>query len=626
MAGRDMGHIIEIMRTDFKAAFSNPIVTAVLLALIILPSLYALINIQACWDPYGNTGDVQFAIANLDNGSTYEGKQLNIGNELVKDLKKNDKFDWTFVTEDELRDGVYTGDYYAGIVIPKNLTENVLSITTDDPQQAKLEYIVNMKANPVAAKLTDSASNSVYLSLNAKIVEIINLAAYGKLGELQEGLASGASQLASGGSQLAAGSAQVASGADQVKDGASQVEDGADKVKDGASQVEKGADKVQKGVPAVNKGADDVKKGSSAVQDGASQVEKGSEEIQSAIDPSVIPEGPVKEYVDGNVKLANGSGQVAEGASKLADGSVALAEGSSKLASGSGQVAGGASKVAGGASDLADGSVELAEGSLALAAGSQLLSNGATQALFTASSALASSAESLAGITGINETILGDYFYSPIKLDRHEVFPVPDYGSQVAPFYLVLSMWVGALITNTMLRPGISEGTKYSPLEMYFGKLALFLFMAFFQAIVTIIGSLILGIYIANLPLFIFSAILVSGIFMALIYSLNSALGNVGKGIAIILLLFQISGTGGIYPIEIMGSMFKALYPYLPMTYGITLIREAQLGVIWSNYIPALIILILIGIATEVASLLIKEKADKAAHYLEKRLHESGLF
>lgn len=96
-----------------------------------------------------------------------------------------------------------------GIVIPKNLTKNVLSITSDDPQQAKLEYIVNMKANPVAAKLTDTASNSVYLSLNAKIVEIINLAAYGKLGELQEGLASGAGQLASGGNQLAAGASQV---------------------------------------------------------------------------------------------------------------------------------------------------------------------------------------------------------------------------------------------------------------------------------------------------------------------------------------------------------------------------------------------------------------------------------
>ena len=612
MAGRDMGNIIEIMKTDFKAAFSNPIVTFVLIALIILPSLYALINIQACWDPYGNTGDVQFAIANLDNGSTFEGKQLNIGNELVKELKKNDKFDWTFVTEDELRDGVYKGDYYAGIVIPKNLTENVLSITTDDPQQAKLEYVVNMKANPVAAKLTDSASNSVYLSLNAKIVEIINLAAYGKLGELQEGLAAGAGQLASGGNQLAAGASQVAAGADQVKNGASQVEDG-------ASQVKTGADKVQSGVPAVNKGADKVKQGSTAVQNGASDVQKGAEEIESAIDPSTIPEGPVKDYVEGNIKLADGSGQVADGATQLADGSVALADGSTKLANGAGQVAGGAGKVA-------DGSVELAEGSLALAAGSQLLSNGATQALFAASSALAASADSLAGITGINETILGDYFYSPIKLDRHELFPVPNYGSQVAPFYLVLSMWVGALITNTMLRPGNSKGTKYSPLEMYFGKLALFLFMSFFQSLVTIIGSLILGIYIDNLPLFIISVILVSGVFMALIYSLNSALGNIGKGVAIILLLFQISGTGGIYPIEIMGSMFKVLYPYLPMTYAIDLIREAQLGLIWSNYLPALLKLIGIGIITEVAALLVKEKADKAAHYLEKRLDESGLF
>ena len=612
MAGRDMGNIIEIMKTDFKAAFSNPIVTFVLIALIILPSLYALINIQACWDPYGNTGDVQFAIANLDNGSTFEGNELNIGNELVKELKTNDKFDWTFVTEDELRDGVYKGDYYAGIVIPKNLTENVLSITTDDPQQAKLEYVVNMKANPVAAKLTDSASNSVYLSLNAKIVEIINLAAYGKLGELQEGLAAGAGQLASGGNQLAAGASQVAAGADQVKNGASQVEDG-------ASQVKTGADKVQSGVPAVNKGADKVKQGSTAVQNGANDVQKGAEEIESAIDPSTIPEGPVKDYVEGNIKLADGSGQVADGATQLADGSVALADGSTKLANGAGQVAGGAGQVA-------DGSVELAEGSLALAAGSQLLSNGATQALFAASSALAASADSLAGITGINETILGDYFYSPIKLDRHELFPVPDYGSQVAPFYLVLSMWVGALITNTMLRPGISEGTKYSPLEMYFGKLALFLFMAVFQSLVTIIGSLILGIYIDNLPLFIISVILVSGVFMALIYSLNSALGNIGKGVAIILLLFQISGTGGIYPIEIMGSMFKVLYPYLPMTYAIDLIREAQLGLIWSNYIPALLKLIGIGVITEIAALLVKEKADKAAHYLEKRLDESGLF
>ena len=611
MGKRNIGNVLEIVKNDFKSAFSNPIVTIVLIALIILPSLYAILNIQACWDPYGNTGDVEFAIANLDKGATFEDNKINVGNELVKDLKDNDKFKWTFVTEDELRDGVYKGDYYAGIIIPKNLSKNVISITGDNPKQAKLEYIVNMKANPVGAKLTDSGSNAVYNSLNAKIIKIINLAAYGKLGELQEGLSSGASQLASGGSQLASGASQVSSGADQVSSGADQVKDGSSAVKDGASKVQKGASDVDSGAEAVKKGSTDVK-------NGASQVAQGSEDIQSAVDPSMMPD-PMKEYVESNIKLANASGEVANGASQLADGSVELAEGSSKVAKGS-------SDVAGGASELADGSVELAEGSLSLAAGSQLLSNAATQALFTAAGSLGASADSLSDITGINETKLGDYFYAPVKMDRHELFEVPDYGSQVAPFYLVLSMWVGALITGAMLKPGTSTGTKYSPLEMYLGKSVLFLIMGLLQGSVTIIGAHILGIYIDNEIMFILSCLIVSGVFMIFVYSLVSALGNVGKAIAIVLLVFQISGTGGIYPVEIMDQVFQVLNPYLPMTYGITLIREAQLGLVWSNYLPALIILFGIGIASVVLMMIVKEKADKASHYFENKMEESGLF
>ncbi len=605
-------NIREIMIQDFKGAFSNPIVTIVLIGLIVLPSLYALINIQACWDPYGNTGEVEFAIANLDKGATFQDEKINVGDELVKDLKKNDKFKWVFLTEDELRDGVYKGDYYAGIIIPKNLSKNIVSITSDDPQQAKLEYVVNMKTNPVGAKLTDSGSNAVYNSLNAKIIEIINLAAYGKLGELQEGLASGSSQLASGGSQLQSGAAQVSDGASQVSSGESQVKDGSSAVKDGASQVEKGASDV-------NSGASKVKEGSTAVKDGASQVEQGAEELDSAVDSSLIPEGPVKEYVEGVSELSDGASQVAGGSSQLADGSVELAEGSTKLAKGSGDVADGASQVA-------DGSVQLAEGSLALAAGSELLSNAAAQALFTAAGSLGASADALADITGINETLLGDYFYSPVKLERHEIFPISDYGSQVSPFYLVLSMWVGGLITCALLKPGTSYKTKYTPLEMYAGKLALFNIMSIFQATVTIIGAHILGIYIANEPMFILSSLIVSLVFMTVVYSFVSALGDVGKAIAVVLLVIQISGTGGIYPVEIMDPIFSTMNPYLPMTYAITLIREAQLGLIWSNYIPALIILLSIAAAAVIILIIIKEKADRITHYFEGRLEDSGLF
>ena len=612
MGRKDFRKIAEIARNDFKSAFSNPIVTVVLIAIIILPSLYALINIEACWDPYGNTGNVDFAIANLDNGSSYNGQNLNVGNELVKDLKKNDKFNWTFVTEDELRDGVNTGKYYAGIIIPKNLSENVLSITTDNPKQAKLEYIVNVKSNPVATKLTDNGANTVYTTLNAKIIQIINLAAYGKLGELQAGLAAGASQLASGGGQLQAGAAQVSAGAGEVASGVGQVQGGASQVKDGASQV-------QQASSAVEQGASQVQQGSSDVQQGASQVQQGSEELDSAVDPSLIPDGPVKQYVESSSELAKGSGKVAEGSSQVAQGASDLAGGSVELAKGS-------SDVAGGASQLADGSVQLAEGSLSLAAGAQLLGNSAAQALFTAAGSLGATANQLSAITGINETLLGDYFYSPIKLDRNEIFPVKDYGSNVSPFYIVLSMWVGALITCVMIEPKSSAGTKYSAFEMYAGKLLLYVALSILQACVTIIGAHFLGVQIDNYPLFIFSAMLVSAVFMIFVYSVISAVGTVGKGIAVLLLVLQISTTGGIYPIEIMHSSFKGLYYYFPMTYAIKLMREAQLSVVWSNYWPPLITLLAIGLVTVIVSVAIKEKADKSSKYFEEKLKDSGLF
>ena len=639
MSGRDLDNIVEIMKRDFKGAFSNPIVTIVLIAIIILPSLYALLNIQACWNPYENTDEVVFAIANLDNGTSYEGKKLNVGNELVKELKDNDKFDWTFVSEDELRKGVHDGDYYAGIIIPENLSENILSITSDDPHQAKLEYLVNVKSNPVAAKLTDSGANSVYTKLNAKIVEIINLAAYGKLGELQEGLASGANQLSSGGDQLKTGADKVTSGVDKVKTGADKissssdkVKTGADKVKDGSTKVKNGANAVKKGSSEINKGTDAVKQGSSQVSQGASQVEQGSQKIQTQVDPSSLPE-PYKDYVEGNIKLANASGEVAKGSNNLASGSVQLAESSSKLANGASDVADGASgvadaadKVAKGSGKLADGSVELADGSVSLAAGAGLLSDSAVQALYAASGALSTTANSLSEVTGVNESMLGDYLFSPVKLDRHELFPVPDYGSNVSPFYIVLSMWVGAILTCVMIPPGTSVGTKYSPFEIYFGKLLFFIIMSILQACVTIIGCYLLGIYIDSSPLFIFSAMLVSVVFMILIYSIISAIGNVGKGIAVILLVLQISATGGIYPVEIMHKFFQAINPYMPMTYAITLIREAQLGVVWSNYVPALAILLAIGIITVGVAIIIKKKADKQSQYFEEKLGESGLF
>ena len=105
-----------------------------------------------------------------------------------------------------------------------------------------------------------------------------------------------------------------------------------------------------------------------------------------------------------------------------------------------------------------------------------------------------------------------------------------------------------------------------------------------------------------------------------------SVFGQVGKGIAMILLVFQISGTGGIYPIDIMSNVFQVLYPYLPMTHAINLVRESALGLIWANYLPSFAYLLIVGVLIIILSLLLKQRFDKRTKYFEEKLKESNLF
>ena len=615
----NLHHVSQLLKKDFKDVFTkNPIVVVTLLAIIILPSLYALINIQACWDPYENTGNLEFAVANLDTGASFNGEDMNVGDQLEDELKRNDDFYWTFVSENELREGVKNGSYYAGIVIPKNFSSSIKSITSDNPHSAELEYVVNRKTNPMASKLSDSAARAVYNKVNAHIVQFIDVAAYSKLGQLQSALAAGASQMSSGAGQLSTAASKVQFGASKVKSGASQVNDGASKVKSGSSEVSSSADKISAG---------------------SSQVQSSAKQLDESVDENLLPD-QVKPVVHGSKELANASSdlagassQLAQGSSKLANSSADLANGASGVADGASGVAEGASGVADGASKLANGSnqvasgsSQLAEGSVSLAAGSALLANSASSALFSASSGLSGAATSLSSITGVDEDEVGDYIYSPVTLKENELYTVPNYGSEVSPFYLVLSMWVGAIITCVMLRTGQSTGTKYTPSEMYFGKLLIFLVMAILETTVTLIGAFILGIEVANPILFILSAYFIALIFMLICYSLISALGHVGKGLAVIWLVFQISGTGGIYPIQLMGPMLQAISPYMPMTHGITLLRESALGLVWSNYIPSFVTLIAMALITLVLALIVKMFADKRAHWFEEKLNETDLF
>ncbi|WP_461436088.1 YhgE/Pip family protein [Methanosphaera sp.] len=718
-------NILEIMKKDYRSAFSNLIVILLLLGLIILPSLYGLVNIYACWDPYENTNHVQFAIANEDNGTIYDGKKINVGEELVLSLKDNTDFEWVFVMPDQLRTGVHNGTYYAGIIIPHNFSESVVSIVNGNPHSAELEYIVNEKSNPVAAKLTDAAAKEVYNKLNAKIVSFIDVAAVGKLGELQEGLASGADKMDAGADKLSAGADKVKDGANQLTAGANTLSSGSNQLASGANAVSSGANSLSVGSVKLANGADELASGASQVSDGTQQIADKSSDIYSIFlkIKNVIEGGgntyKIRDNVDDldsqtsslaenmrnidnqssevssdayklfgesynlthdaanmanyanavsgrthnlsnrfsnisqdmsqlneaiknndspkihellekiNTELNNTNqslGQLNTGAHQVSEGSGTLANGLHTLSDGSSELAQGSSKLASGANELSNGIHVLSDGTIELADGAELLGYSSASALRNASDEIGFAAEQLSAITDANQEDIGDYFYSPVILKRHEEFPTSNYGSQVAPFYLVLSMWVGALINTVMLKTGSSVGTKYKPHEVYNGKLLLFNIMAILQTTVTLIGSFIMGIDVSNPLMFVLSCYFVAIVFMAIIYSLSSLFGEVGKGVAILLLVFQISGSGGIYPIEIMNNIFGVIYPYLPMTHAITMVREAQLGLIWSNYLLSFVFLLVLTAVVVFASIMLKQHWDKRTKYFEEKLEESNLF
>lgn len=171
-----MRKILYIAKTDIKNIITNPAAIIVLTALAFLPSLYAWLNIASSWDPYANTQGVAVAVSNLDAGTEIQDTEINIGNEIIVSLSKNDKLGWKFVTEDEAIQGVKHGDYYAAIVIPKDFSEKLTSIITDDIEKPKLEYYINEKVNAISPKVTSSGASGVVESIRTNFVEEANKA------------------------------------------------------------------------------------------------------------------------------------------------------------------------------------------------------------------------------------------------------------------------------------------------------------------------------------------------------------------------------------------------------------------------------------------------------------------
>lgn len=173
-----MKNILHIYKTDLRNIITNPAAIIVILAVVILPSLYAWFNILPSWDPYSNTKDVSVAVANLDKGAKVEGKDLDVGAKVIEQLKENEKLGWRFVTKDEAINGVNHGDYYAAIVIPEDFSEKISSVISDHPEKAQLDYYINEKINAISPKVAGAGASTLVSNISSNFVETANKAIF----------------------------------------------------------------------------------------------------------------------------------------------------------------------------------------------------------------------------------------------------------------------------------------------------------------------------------------------------------------------------------------------------------------------------------------------------------------
>ena len=218
---------------------------------------------------------------------------------------------------------------------------------------------------------------------------------------------------------------------------------------------------------------------------------------------------------------------------------------------------------------------------------------------------------------------------SPVEIKEEILFPIPNYGSAMSPFYSTLALWVGALLLVSLLTiepHGFKEKIDFKAYEKYFGKLLTFVVIGIFQTLILTLGDIyLLKCYVLNKWLFIGISLLSSIIFIIIVYTLVSVFDNVGKAIAVILLVIQVAGAGGTFPVEVMPSFFKRVNPLLPFTYSISAMREAVAGVVKSNLIRDLIMVLTYGVLFIIIGLLLKGPVNKFSKKFIDKLNESGL-
>lgn len=223
----------------------------------------------------------------------------------------------------------------------------------------------------------------------------------------------------------------------------------------------------------------------------------------------------------------------------------------------------------------------------------------------------------------------GEFLSSPVQVETHQVYATENYGSAVSPFYTTLALWVGGLLLTALIKvhpdsPELINGAK--PHELFFGRYLLFFVLGQVQAVITVLGDVyLLKIQCLDKGLFMLAACFTSFVFTLLIYALTVSFGDIGKALAVVMVVIQIAGSSGTYPIELLPVFFQKVYIYFPFPYAINAMRETISGRYGSDYWQFMGVLLLFVAASLALGLFIRKPFMKLNHYMHNRMHDTDM-
>ena len=681
-----MRNIWTVFKTDIRTLSKCFFACVVVVAIALLPSLYAWLNIYSNWDPYGNTGGISIAVASLDEGYTDEdGAYENKGEDVIADLREATSIHWVIVdTEDEAKEGVYAGDYYAAVVIDENFSRNMFRMLTDWTGKPAITYYENAKKNAVATKITDTAVETLKRSISENYLEVViggimeqgNLLAADLTADDPESAVKGVLYQAQ---DLLRACGRMMDALEAAGGSGSGVD---------AAGIEAAVADINKNLPDGTKLQQTAAQLQLQLHTALSRVERALERLEGAIEAAPVPEDvrtQLKKAADDMDAAAASLETWAEGLQETYPAAAAQARAAAaecrKLAAqlralasspdasdilndcnalvrdlramadqipvtgkalrqeiqtAAGQVADAVEGLEDLRADAKSVKAALSETTDALGETAALL-RPATEKL-TAS--LSETIDELQGLTadeymdtlltvlGGDPAVYGQYFPEMVQTSVNAVYPIANYGSAMTPFYTVLAIWVGGVILSSLIKiHARTEGLiDPKPAELYFGRYLFFFVLSQIQAAVIVTGDLyILKVQCLHPGMMYLTASLTAFTFSLLIYSLAISFGDVGKAIVVVIMVMQIAGSSGTFPIELLPEIYQKFYRFFPFPYAIDAMRECICGMYGSYYWQQIGYLLLFAAAALVIGLLVRRPFMGLNHFMEEKLEETEL-